>query len=610
MPTARHSNNLVRPGTLVAVVLIIAVLYAAKAVLIPIALAVLLSFLLAPLVIRLQHWGLGRAVSVLAVTTLAFLFVGALGYVVTGQLLELADRLPQYKDNIVSKIHSVQLSTRGVFGKASQSLQEISEGVAETATSPEGSATQAELPISRERVPATSPIPVTIAEKPPNPFESIAAALAPLLGPLASAGIVIVFVIFMLFQREDMRDRMIRLIGPGQLTTTTKAIDDAAQRVSRYLVALLIVNATYGLAIAVGLYFIGLENVILWGVIAMVVRFIPYVGPWIGAALPILLSLATFEGWTGPLMVVGLFIVIELISNNLMEPLLYGARTGLTPMAVLISAVFWAWLWGPVGLVLATPLTVCLVVIGRYVPRLEFLSVLLGDQPSLEPEARVYQRLLAMDQDSVFELAQEYMKEHSLLEFYENVLLPATSLAERDRHHGALEPERQAFIYQALHDLVENLGERMKQKEINEEQGEQESLPQPEQRVSALPAPYVLCVPAFDEADEIASIMFKQVLQTEGIDAQTLSAEALAAEKAEQIKDRQPDCVCISALPPLAVMHSRYLCKRLLARFPDLRVIIGLWSVSDLTQARDRMQTCGAVNVVSSFSQAMTEIRG
>jgi predicted PurR-regulated permease PerM len=600
MPTGRRTNNSVRPGTLIAVVLIIAVLSAAKAVLIPMALAVLLCFLLAPLVIRLQHLGLGRVVSVTVVTVLSFVLLALIGWIVTGQVIELAAQLPRYKDNIRAKVHSFQESKGSWFGRASQGIQEISDEVAESATAP---ATQAELPVSKELVPSSTPVPVEIAERPPNPLQSVWAMITPLLGPLASAGIVIIFVIFMLIQREDLRDRIIRLIGPGQLTVTTKAIDDAAQRVSRYLVALLIVNVTYGVAVAIGLYFIGLENVVLWGVIAAVVRFIPYVGPWIGASLPILLSLAVFDTWSRPLMVIGWFLVIELVSNNLMEPLLYGSKTGLTPMAILVSAVFWGWLWGPVGLVLATPLTVCLVVLGRYVPSLEFLSVMLGDQPSLETDARVYQRLLAMDQDSVFEIAEEYMKEHSLLEFYERVLIPAMVLAEHDRHHGELEPDRQTFIYQALHDIVENLGERTKRDEIDEERAEGRP-------ARDLPAKYVLCVPAFDDADEIASIMLAQVLETEGVDAQSISADSLANEKMDLVHHRNPDRVCISALPPLAVMHSRYLCKRLTTRFPDLRIIVGLWNVADLDQAKDRIRTCGTPTVVSTFSQAVAEIRG
>jgi hypothetical protein len=452
-------------------------------------------------------------------------------------------------------------------------------------------------------------LPVEIAERPPNPFETVKAAVTPILGPLASAGIVIVFVFFILIQREDLRDRCIRLIGEGQLTVTTKAIDEAATRVSRYLFALLIVNTTYGAAVAFGLLLIGVPNWLLWGVLAALWRFIPYVGPWIGAVFPIILSLVVFEGWSRPAMTIGLFIVIELLSNNVMEPLIYGARTGLTPVAVLLAAVFWAWLWGPVGLVLATPLTVCLVVIGRHVRQLEFLNVLLGDQPSLALEVRVYQRLLAMDQDGVFELAQNFLKERRLVEFYEQVLIPAMVLAEQDRHHGELEPDRAQFIENALRDVVENLGERSKQEEIAEDNGEQPVGRGDRPIETSQSASCVLCMPAHDDLDQIAAVMLTQVLQTEGFCATSVSASALAVEKLDSVEETRPMAVCISALPPLAVMHSRYLCKRLTSRFDTIRLYVGLWNVSDLARAQDRIKTCGPVTVVSTFTQMLTELR-
>jgi predicted PurR-regulated permease PerM len=609
MATRRNSNSSVRPYTLVAVVLIIAVLYAAQAVLIPLALAILFSFLLAPVVIRLQSLGLSRVPSVVVVTALSFVLIGVLGWFVAGQVVDLAEQLPRYKDNIREKAKSLRGLPGGFWGRASENIQEITEEFTTPSTQVDGAATQAALPVSEEIVPAQEPLPVEIAEKPPNPFETVSGALTPILGPLASAGIVIVFVFFILIQREDLRDRLIRLIGEGQLTVTTMALDEAATKVSRYLVALLIVNVTYGAAVAVGLLLIGVPNWLLWGVLAALWRFIPYVGPWIGASLPIIVSLVVFEGWSRPVMTISLFVVIELISNNVMEPLLYGSRTGLTPVAVLLAAVFWAWLWGGVGLVLATPLTVCLVVIGRHVRSLEFLSVMLGDEPSLAPEIRVYQRLLAMDQDAVFELAQTFLKERPLIEFYEQVLVPAMALAERDRHHGELELARSQFIETALRDVVENIGERTMRQEIADEKAA-ENLSASDQ---STPAPTstscILCLPAHDEMDEIVAMMLTQVLQTEGFCAKSVSVSALAVEKMELVEDEKPYAVCISAMPPLAVMHSRYLCKRLASRFEKIRVYVGLWNVSDLSKAQDRIKTCGPSTVVATFSQMLAELR-
>ncbi|MCI0363042.1 MAG: AI-2E family transporter [Phycisphaerales bacterium] len=594
--------------TFLAIVIVVAVLYVAKAVLLPIAVAVLLSFILAPLVIRLQRLGLGRVFSVVIVTILSFSAIGVLGWIVTGQIIDLAGQLPQYRQNIRAKVEAVKVPSGSLLGKATEGIKEIIKEV--TPAQPDRAGAIVPATGTDSAPSATQPTPVKVVESPPNAFTIVAAAVKPLLGPLARAAIVIVFVFFMLIQREDLRDRVIRLMGQGRLTLTTKAIDDAATRVSRYLLALLMINTTYGVAAGVGLYFIGLPNAFLWGVLAGLIRFIPYVGPWIGAALPITLSLAVSEGWSTPLMTVGLFIVIELLSNNVMEPLVYGSQTGLTPIAILLSAVFWAWLWGPVGLVLATPLTVCLVVIGRYVPKLEFLDLMLGDRPALPLEARVYQRLLAMDQDEVFQLADEYLKEHTLLEFYDHVLLPALAMAERDRQRGELEPRREQFIYHGLRDLIENLGERQRsaaEKSATSAEAASPGAP-PQERVTGFVSS-IMCIPARDEGDEVAGLMLAQLAQFEGLAAEVVSVQTLSGEFVELVEQHQPDFVVISALPPSAIMHSRYVCKRLKACNGDPKAIVGLWTVADLDKARERIRTCGTDRVVSSLTQALGQLR-
>ena len=589
--------------TLVTVVVIVTVLSIAREVFIPLALAVLLSFLLAPLVDRVQQLGFGRVPAVLVVTALSFVFIGAIGWLVAGQAIELAADLPRYRHNILEKIETVNLPEGGLLGRAAQSIRELSQDMI--------AAAQSEEPASSTTPSAPEPMPVQMVEPPARPLEVIGRTLAPLLAPLAMAGIVIVFVIFMLIQREDLRDRMLRLIGPGRLTATTQAIDDAAHRVSRYLLMQLIVNATYGTAAAIGLYFIGLPNALLWGVLATLLRFIPYVGPWIGASMPIALSLAAFDDWTRPLVVAGMFIVLELLSNNLMEPWLYGMGTGVSPVAIIASAVFWTWLWGPIGLVLATPLTVCLVVVGRYVPRLEFLNILLSDQPGLPPQARVYQRLLAMDQEEVFQIADDYLKERPLLDLYEHVLLPALNMAEHDRHHGILDQTRSEFIYRSMRGLVEELGERARQATLIQDDNERRAddlaaagTSVPEQTPAA-DGKFVLCLPARDEADEIAAMMLAQLLEAQHVRAVALPMTNLASEKLEFVEQHNPTAVCISALPPLAVMHSRYLCKRLSAQFPDMTIVVGLWHAVDLLHAQKRIQTCGASRVVSTLPQAL-----
>ena len=576
--------------TMISLILVVTVLAVASEVLIPIALAVLLTFLLAPLCDRLERLRLGRVPSVMAVTVLSFVIIGVIGWIVVGQIIDLAGQLPYYQSNIRQKIDALQLPTSGPLGRAAAGIRGLSRELLRSSVDDGTAATQAQ-----DGSAITEPVPVRVVEDPLDPLDTIMQAAKPLWSPLVSAGIVIVFVIFMLLQRDDLRDRVIRLIGQQSVTVATQAIDDAARRVSRYLLMQLIVNATYGIAVAIGLTIIGLPNAILWGVLAGLLRFIPYAGPWLGALLPIMLSLAVFDHWSPVLMTVGLFIVIELISNNVMEPLLYGSRTGISPVAILASAVFWAWLWGPVGLVLATPLTVCVVVMGRYIPRLEFLSVLLSDQPSLPPSARLYQRLLAMDQDEVYDFCETYLADHSVQQLYDEVLLPALAMAERDRHHGEIEPEREEAVYNTLRDLVEELGERL--------------MP-PERRVEPLQR-VVLCIPSKDLADEIAAKMVAQLLRSEGIDAEATGADELIAETLKLIEQRQPNAICISAMPPQAITRTRVLCRRITDRHPNLKIVVGFWNYADLENVRKRLgPACAPERIVTTLADAVAMLRG
>lgn len=570
--------------------MIVAVLYFAREVLIPLALAVLLSFILAPLVIRLQRLHLGRIPAVLITTVLSFSVLGAIGWLVTVQIIDLADQLPQYRSNILEKFESLQSASHGALSRATRGIEEISKDLQTAATRPD-----ADDPAAAGEAAPPEPVPVRVVPPPRNPAEAIMAFVAPALNPLVSAGIVIVFVIFMLYQREDLRDRMIRLVGEGRLTVTTQVIDDAARRVSRYLLMQVIINATYGAAVMVGLIFIGVPNALLWGVLATLLRFIPYLGPWLGAMLPIALSLAVFDDWTRPMLTIGLFVVLELVSNNLMEPWLYGSGTGLTAMAVLLSILFWTWLWGPVGLVLATPLTVCLVVLGRHVPQMEFLAVLLSDQPSLPLDARIYQRLLASDVDEVVELADEYLKSGTIADFYDRELLGVLQMAERDRHRGVLEAGRDRAVYEGMRELIEELSERAAEARSDEPKAG------PAQRT-------ILMIPAHDEADELAAMMLAQLLRTAGARADVISAHTLGAERLAIVEERRPVAVCISAVPPTAVTHARYHCKLVRSRFPQLKIVVGIWTTPSLTEARQRIASCGTSTVVSTLGQAIQEV--
>jgi predicted PurR-regulated permease PerM len=400
MPTLKSSttaaNALVGIWTVSLTAFIIATLYFARDVLIPLALAALLTFLLAPLVTRLERW-LGRIGAVLLVVTLILAATGAAGWVLTRQLVDLATKLPDYKENIQTKLRSFKVPTGGVFTKFSETLEELKKDLP-GATAPDITQVPGKPETAVLTEPSVNPtVPVQVIEtSKANLFQLVQIIIAPLLGPLGTAALVLLLVIFMLLKREDLRSRLIRLIGQGRISATTRALDDAGARVTRYLLMQLVVNVTYGIPVAIGLYFIGVPNAVLWGACATVLRFIPYVGPWIGAAIPIALSLAVSPGWIMPLLTIGLFVVLELLSNNVMEPWLYGSSTGVSPIALIFAAVCWTWLWGPVGLVLATPMTVCLVVMGRHIPRLSFLSVVLSDEEALTPAEECYSRLLTV----------------------------------------------------------------------------------------------------------------------------------------------------------------------------------------------------------------------
>jgi predicted PurR-regulated permease PerM/methylmalonyl-CoA mutase cobalamin-binding subunit len=672
------------------VCVLVAALWAAQDVLIPIALAVLFTFLLAPAVRKLERWRVPHAAAVMTVVTATLLIVVALGWVIAVQVGNLYDNLPSYRDEIIAKVQRVATSLGGEseLSRLGDELEDAARGkpTSQPATAPATQATAppAAAPNARsyeaggrdetyqtvddpgpsllertaERMvgnpkgsgaPAVSDTPTTAPttqqagtspESPlfvapvvdRSPIESLGLYLAPLLGPFATAGIVFVFVIFMLLQREDLRDRIIRLMGRTQLHVTTTALNDAATRISRYMMAQAIVNGTYGLAIAIGLYFIGqfagdkpFPSFVLWGLLCALLRFIPYVGPWVAAAFPIVLSLAVYPGFGVFFWTAGMFVVVELASNNLMEPWLYGTSTGMSTLAVLISAVFWTWLWGPVGLLLATPMTVCLVVLGKHVPQLQFLDVMLGDEPVLDPPARVYQRLLAQDQEEATDLVTGFHAEMELLELYDTVLMPALALCESDRHAGQLDEARQRYIHVAMRDIIEETADQARLKQLREQAtGTVERAKGNEAAIASGPAEAgagngrtaandrckVMSLPASDEADELVGLMLSQLLDLRGYVGSTMSINALAAEMIERVAEMNPDVVVVSALPPSATTRARYLCKRLHARATDRPMLVGLWTVTgDLKRAKERLTCVASVQVVTTLVDAVEQIR-
>ncbi len=602
-------------------VLVVAILYFAREFFIPIALSILISFLLAPLLRRFERWGLGRVAAVLSATFVTFLVIAALGYIIGGQLIDLARDLPNYKSNLHAKVVALRAPKDGAIGRATQTLQEITTDItspepqstagsddrrplkelapAAQSTPPGSSPAPAPTPEENAAPSVQKPVPVSVVYTPSNAVEALTGFVSPILAPLGTAAIVVVFVIFMLLEREDLRDRIIHLIGRGHLQITTQALDEVANRVSRYLLAQLIVNVTYGFPIGLGLYFIGVPNAVLWGLMATLFRFVPYIGPWIAAAFPISLALAVSPGWTMPVEAIGLFVVLELISNNVVEPWLYGSSTGMSPMAVIVSAAFWTWLWGPIGLLLATPLTVCIAVIGKYIPTLSFLDVLLGDRPPIAAEDRFYQRLLAMDEEEVGTIAEAYVEKHTLAESFENLIIPALWLADVDYHNGVLNDETRAKLFQIVRGLVEDLGEGVCDPPAPPRAGV------PTEEIDAA----VICVPASDEADEIIACMLAKLLVPTGITARVLSAKSLASEMMEQISSSTTRQICVSVLPPGSTRQAVYMCKRLRERFPEARIVVGLWNEPEGEDSRiKRIRRVQVDSVVTTLQQGVKEI--
>jgi CheY-like chemotaxis protein len=406
---------------------------------------------------------------------------------------------------------------------------------------------------------------------------------------VATAVAVVVFTILMLLNRESMRERLIGLIGPGQINVATRALGEASSRVSNYLYMLLLVNAAFGIPFGIALYFIGIPNALLWGLLGTLLRFIPYAGVWLAAALPTVLAFAIFDGWSEVAWVLGVFIVLELLLVNAVEPWLYGRSAGLSAIAVIAAALFWTWLWGPVGLLLAVPLTVCMAVVGRYVPELGYLNVLLGVEPVLTPEARYYQRLIARDAEEAAELAEDYAKEHGTAALYDNILVPALTLAETDRHKGALEPERERFVLQTTREIIEPL--------------EEEVPPAPEGAAS------VAIIAAHDDADGLAADMLARLLRSQQVAADVLSADSLAAETLERIGNGAYRIVCISAVPPRAGAHAARLARRLKKAYPQLRVAVALWTSESVDKVRPRLLAAGADEVLTRLEAAAAYLR-
>jgi predicted PurR-regulated permease PerM len=587
-------------GTLLVSLIVVAVLYFSRTVLIPLALALLLAFLLAPLSIRLRRWGFGRLLSAISVVTLSFAVLGVLGLLVVSQLADLGRKLPEYQRNIQNKLESVRASGGGFVAKMGRTARSISDEL-----------TPAVPPSAGPRSGQEKPVPVEIRPSAFSPFDLMQKSLGSILAALLTAVIVIVLALFILIEREDLRDRVVRLAGPRRVNLTTQVLDDAAYRVSRYLLAQLVVNAGFGALVGVGLLVLGIPNPFLWGVLTALFRYIPYLGIWIAAAMPAAVALAVEPGWFKLPVIFGLYLSIDLLMTNVLEPLVYGSTTGLSPLAVLVAAVFWTWLWGPVGLLLATPLTVCVVVIGRHVHNLEFLQVLLSDEPTLPPETRFYQRLLAREPEEAEEVAEEFLKGKSLEELFDGLIAPALALAEQDRHRGRLDSEREQFLFQNTRLLIENLSEPEEAAGAGDKMKAESSLLPPQRPLQAAREEgrlQVLCVPARDEADALGALMLARLLEGRGLAAQAMAAGTLAGESLERVRCEQPETVCVVAIPPFGFLHARYLCRRLQTQLPTLKLVCAILTEGPPEELKQHQPPLTAGEVASSLRQAVAQL--
>jgi predicted PurR-regulated permease PerM len=582
-------------ATAIIAAIIIATLYFGREIFVPIALAILLSLVLAPLVGILQRIHVPRGLAVVTVVMLAFALIFAMGSLLATQLTELAGDLPRYQSTISEKIQSFRdtKTGRGTLERASDMLKDLSNELdrPKQATSPRASS-RAVLNAAGPK----APVPVEVRQPDPGALESLRSLISPLVHPLATTGIIIIFVIFILLQREDLRNRVIRLAGSYDLQRTTAALDDAAGRLSRLFLAQLIVNGAFGLVIGLGLWVIGIPNVVLWGILAGVVRFVPYIGAIIAAAFPLALAVAVDPGWSMLLWTLALFLVVEPVVGHLIEPTVYGRSTGLSPVAVVASATFWTALWGPVGLVLATPLTVCLVVLGRHVERLEFLDVMFGDRPALSPPEIFYQRMLAGDPTEAAEKAEQFLKERSLASYYDEVALKGLQLAQVDVDRGAIDQERLTKIRDAVSEFVGDLAdqddrpptkvnsttdaEASSAVESVAENAEDEKLPILAK--NSLPPEWqgehpVLCVAGRSLIDEAAAIMLAQLSTAHGLSARVEGPAALSTANVFRLVSTGVAVVCLVYLDASGPAHMRYSVRRLRRKLPKATIILGCW---------------------------------
>jgi predicted PurR-regulated permease PerM len=566
-------------------VLVVGVLYWAQAILVPVSLAILLTFVLTPPVVWLQR-RIGRAPAVLLVVTLVFSVLGLSVWAIARQMSSLSTDLITYRVNIREKVRDIRGAGRGgSVEKIQTTLDEIKKDMGVPAE-PKGTVTQPVV-VSTETVPG---------------FGGALSWLGPIVAPAGTAGFVIVLVLFMLLEREDLRDRLIGLIGHGHLAVTTKAFDEAGRRVSRQLLLQTLINAIYGAISAGGLWLIGVPYPLFWGAVGAALRFIPYLGPIIASVGPFLISLAALPGWTRPLEVAAFYILLELFTNLVLETVLYAGAAGVSQVALLVAVAFWTWLWGPLGLLMATPLTVCLVVLGKHVPGLTFFSTLLSDTPALAPEYGYYQRLLARDVGEAADVVDRFVKAQPPESVYDALLVPALNYAERDRIEDQLGADDEQAVIDATRELMSDgpFGSAMADHPPAAGAG---TVSAAESRLR------VLGYATHGGGDALALEMLTRLLAGLPIVLDTGESRLLASDLIARVAEHKYTVVCIADLPPSPPSKTRYLVRRLRAAFPDLRIVVGRWAPPEL--ADDTMQPlvdAGATHVAATLLETRTQL--
>jgi predicted PurR-regulated permease PerM len=578
-----------------------AILYVGREVFLPLAVALLLTFALAPIVSLLRKHSLPKIPAVILTVAVAFAVIALVSFVVATQVGSLAQSIPTYQNNVLEKIRSLR-----ELGAGGGIIDRLSGAVEQVGAELEKGTQSANAP----QQPAREPLPVEIVSR-QSPIDTLKNVIVPLISPFATAGLIVIVVIFMLLERENLRDRFIRLVGSGDLHRTTEALQDAGKRVARYLLMQLVINTLYAVPITIGLWVLGIPNALLWGVLTLILRFVPYIGPAIGMVLPLFLALAVSPDWSLLMWTAALFLVMELISNNVLEPWLYGSRTGLSSLAIIVAAIFWAWLWGPLGLVLSTPLTVCLVVLGRHVPQFEFLNVLLGNEPVLEPHARLYQRLLAGDPDEATDHAEEFLENGYLVEFYDKIGIPALLLGEQDRQRGVMREEQRMRLAASTRALVVNLTEIADEEENEEEIVEEPAnSDRPDEEEVDLPdgeGKSLICIGGRGEIDDAAAAMLAQVFEVQGAAASAASHSSLKAGSIQNLVPVEVETVVVVYLNAQSSTYARHSVRRLKRLRRGLRVgiLVPRPDISAPANAAIQPEDVNADFVASSIAEAV-----